>query len=397
LLEGRVDRSIEASLAEETRNLERLVEGTDPETGQTFGTQTRRIFDAYMTYSPPDQHEAFVAFIDGRPVAHSPEDPPYRLDEDETLARRWGTVTQTDRGSVDTPAGQVEYVAVPLREGDDVRGVFVAAAFRDLAAAEMREGLWAAVAVGAVMLLGGAAAVFSTARGAETPTARRGERSAEHETARSLESTFASALPRLEAALERRDLARANDDDDAAAQAQIAVISQLAMTARVSDDLLTLAQAEHPGFLIRQEFDADRLVDEVLAEGAALADRRWHLDSPGGGRIVADRSRLLQALMHFVRNAVQHTDEDDEIGIGSVVELGEIRFWVRDTGRGIPLDDQKRVFQRFYRGQHASAGAGLGLTVADAVARAHGGRVEMISGPGAGTIAGLVLPPQSLA
>jgi signal transduction histidine kinase len=96
--------------------------------------------------------------------------------------------------------------------------------------------------------------------------------------------------------------------------------------------------------------------------------------------IVADRQRLTQAVMQLARNAVQHTEEGAEIGIGSAASPVEARFWVRDTGDGVPAEYRERIFERFERGATSSPeGAGLGLAIVSAIARAHGGRVELES------------------
>jgi two-component system OmpR family sensor kinase len=136
------------------------------------------------------------------------------------------------------------------------------------------------------------------------------------------------------------------------------------------------------------------LTDDVLAKAEAIGDRRWSLDARATGTIVADRQRVTQALVQLAQNAVQHTEEGDEIGLGTFVGGGETRLWVRDTGPGIPFEEQERVFARFYRASvgRGSDGAGLGLSIVQAIARAHGGRLELASAPGSGATFTVVLP-----
>jgi two-component system, OmpR family, sensor kinase len=108
---------------------------------------------------------------------------------------------------------------------------------------------------------------------------------------------------------------------------------------------------------------------------------------------VADRQRVTQALMQLAQNAVQHTEDGDEIGLGAYVGEAETRLWVRDTGPGIPFEEQEHVFDRFYRaGDRRSDGAGLGLSIVQAIARAHGGRLELAGVPGSGATFTIVLP-----
>jgi signal transduction histidine kinase len=69
---------------------------------------------------------------------------------------------------------------------------------------------------------------------------------------------------------------------------------------------------------------------------------------------------------------------------------------VRDNGIGIPLDEQPRLFQRFFRAstarEHAVQGTGLGLSLVKAVVERHGGRVDLDSSPGKGTTVAVTLP-----
>jgi signal transduction histidine kinase len=72
-----------------------------------------------------------------------------------------------------------------------------------------------------------------------------------------------------------------------------------------------------------------------------------------------------------------------------------VRFWIRDTGEGIPLVDQKRIFERFARSSKSrrrSEGAGLGLSIVRAIAEAHCGQVLLSSQLRAGSMFTIVLP-----
>jgi two-component system, OmpR family, sensor kinase len=72
-----------------------------------------------------------------------------------------------------------------------------------------------------------------------------------------------------------------------------------------------------------------------------------------------------------------------------------VRIWVRDTGTGIAVGDQERIFQRFTRGSGAHLryrGGGLGLAIVKAIAEAHGGHVELQSRLGEGSTFTIVLP-----
>jgi signal transduction histidine kinase len=89
-----------------------------------------------------------------------------------------------------------------------------------------------------------------------------------------------------------------------------------------------------------------------------------------------------------------HTTESDVIALGSALTKGKARFWVRDTGAGIPSDQQSRIFERFARGEgrRRSEGAGLGLSIVRAIAEAHGGSVKLSSQPGRGSTFSIIIP-----
>jgi signal transduction histidine kinase len=189
-----------------------------------------------------------------------------------------------------------------------------------------------------------------------------------------------------------------DDDPEDREQTLALVMDELDRMSRIVDDLLTLAKREQPDFLQPAPFEVGALVDDVLAKASALGPRNWQLDSFVEVTIVADRQRVTQALMQLAQNAVQHTEEGDEIGLGAFVAGGEARLWVRDTGPGIPFEEQSMVFDRFYRAreERRSEGAGLGLSIVQAIAHAHGGRVELSSVPGTGATFTIVLPVRTV-
>jgi signal transduction histidine kinase len=100
-------------------------------------------------------------------------------------------------------------------------------------------------------------------------------------------------------------------------------------------------------------------------------------------------------VLNLAHNAVNHTEPDDTIALGTELSPSELRVWVRDTGTGVSLFDQTRIFDRFTRGRTARRryrGSGLGLAIVKAIAEAHGGRVELDSLPGQGSTFTIVIP-----
>jgi two-component system, OmpR family, sensor kinase len=429
VLLSRLDQRIDAELVQESRELRQLaLVGIDPATGERFGSDVERIFTVYLQRNVPSPNEAFITFVAGKPFLRSAQVVPYRLDQDPQLVARWGAVRQPDRGRVQTPAGPVEYVAVPLQRNVDTEGVFVAAVFRDLEQAEADAAVRAAGVVGlAVLLLGSllawrlagrvvdpVTALTRTARSiSESDLSRRIPVRGRDEVAQ-LAATFNEMLERLERAFgsQRRFLDDAGhelrtpltivrghlellEDDPVERRETVAlVMDELDRMGRIVNDLLLLAKREQPDFLHLDVVEVGALTEELHAKVVTLAPRRWDLESRGRGVVVADRQRLTQAMVQLAQNAVRYSGEEAPIGLGSVVADGQARFWVRDRGPGVPAEQQEQLFERFRRGpgrRHSEA-AGLGLAIVKAIAEAHHGRVEVDSRPGVGATFTVVIP-----
>jgi signal transduction histidine kinase len=427
----RLEERIDAELGQEVRELDKLTRGEDPKTGEPFGENVQRLFRVFLERNIPSRHEVVITFVDGKPFERSPlRAEPYRLDEDEELVALWGRLEEPDSGEVPTPGGRVKYLAVPITRNDgSTAGVFVVANFRDREEDELDGAIFALGGVGLAILLigsilawrlagsvlGPVRAVTNTARSiTETSLERRIPQQGSDEIAQ-LAATFNDMLDRLERAftMQRRFLddaghelrtpitiVRGNlefpDEDPEERERTVKImLDELDRMGRIVDDLLLLAQADEPDFLHLDLVDVGALTTELQTKATALANRTWRIEAVGRGIIVADRQRLTQAMIELAQNAVQHTRDGDEIALGSAVAPGgEARLWVRDSGPGIPPEDQERIFERFVRGpgDRRSRGAGLGLAIVRAIASAHGGRIELESSPESGTTVGIAVP-----
>jgi signal transduction histidine kinase len=430
VLTVQVDQRIDDYLVQEADELRQLAGGRDPVTGERFRGDVARIFDVFLERNIPVQNEAHLTFVDGLPFKRSsPYVTPYRLDRDPELVARWAGLAETERGRVlDTPEGTVDYLAVPLRSGTEVKGVFVAAFFRDRELEEINPAVWGSVGVGVVTLLIGSLLAWRVAEGvlrpvrsvsgtaqsiSESDLTRRIEVTGRDEVAE-LSATFNEMLDRLEEAFAtqrrfvddaghelrtpitviRGHLELLEEDPEERRRTLDLVMDELGRMQRIVDDLLVLAKAQQPDFLDLQTVDIAAITGELHAKASALAPRAWRLEGVGRGRVVADRQRLTQAMIQLAQNAAQHTGNGDSISLGSAVSNGEARLWVRDTGPGIQVDQQELIFRRFARGAgvRPSEGAGIGLAIVRAIADAHHGRVEVFSRPGAGSTFTVVIP-----
>lgn len=164
-------------------------------------------------------------------------------------------------------------------------------------------------------------------------------------------------------------------------------------------DLLLLARAEQPTFVAPRPVDVDALTHEVFDKVTRLGDRDFSLESVAQVTCELDPQRITQALVALADNACHYTQPGDRIGVGSRLADGELRFWVSDTGPGVSEEDRTRIFERFARGSaggHRSDGAGLGLSIVQAIAAAHDGRVELDSTPGHGATFTVVIPARGV-
>jgi signal transduction histidine kinase len=104
-------------------------------------------------------------------------------------------------------------------------------------------------------------------------------------------------------------------------------------------------------------------------------------------RVRGDRERLRQVIQNLVDNAVKYSSAGSEVRVRASADDGRIRVDVEDDGPGIPLDDQRLIFDKFARagGGAAKPGTGLGLFIARSIVEAHGGWLDVESQPDAGS------------
>ncbi|WP_031486922.1 sensor histidine kinase [Streptomyces bicolor] len=158
------------------------------------------------------------------------------------------------------------------------------------------------------------------------------------------------------------------------------------------DDLLLLARldaAEVETPLRPQEADLVELVEQ--AADAFLVTHADHpltvAPGPGSLKLRLDPQRIRQVLDNLLTNAAMHTPAGTPVSVAVSMANDTAQVRIADAGPGIPPADRERVFDRFYRVDKARSrdrgGSGLGLAVAQSLVRAHGGRIDLTSEPGA--------------
>ena len=175
-----LDNRIDDALVQEADELPEPERGRDPLTGERFDDDVRRIFEVFLDRNVPARNEAYLAFVGGRlierrdAVARS-----FGLIDHDRPHGPVGVARDPERGRVDTVAGTVDYLAVPVDARGEVRGVFVVAHFRDLEAAQLTSAVNAAIEVGLIVLLLGSVIAWRIAESVLRPvrtvttTARR--------------------------------------------------------------------------------------------------------------------------------------------------------------------------------------------------------------------------------
>jgi two-component system OmpR family sensor kinase len=165
---------------------------------------------------------------------------------------------------------------------------------------------------------------------------------------------------------------------------------------RLAEDLLVLARADDGRLpLSMSNHFVRELLDAVAGRydsQAALQGRPIEVEAPADWICIGDRLRLEQALGNLVDNALRHGE--GAIRLEALREDGTIAFRVSDEGAGFPPDFLPHAFERFSRADVArsEAGAGLGLAMVDAVARAHGGTAGAENLPGRGVAITIRVP-----
>lgn len=159
------------------------------------------------------------------------------------------------------------------------------------------------------------------------------------------------------------------------------------------EDLLLLARLDAGRPLACEPVDVTRLAMAAVEDAhAAAPGHRWLLDLPDEPvEVMGDEARLTQVLVNLLANARTHTPPATTVTTALQREGGEVILSVTDDGPGVPEALQGEAFQRFTRGdesrQRASGSTGLGLSIVESVASAHGGRVTLRSEPGHTTFA----------
>jgi signal transduction histidine kinase len=173
--------------------------------------------------------------------------------------------------------------------------------------------------------------------------------------------------------------------------------SETKRTVRLLQDLLDLARADNGQFRFRIELLlVNELVDEVVAMARKVGERTITIQADVLVEVQADRDRLKQVLINLMDNAINYSNPDQPIKIRLYEADRKACIQVIDTGVGISLVDQSRIFERFYRVDEArsrtTGGTGLGLSIVKSLVEGMGGEITVQSKLNEGSTFSIYLP-----
>jgi two-component system OmpR family sensor kinase len=165
------------------------------------------------------------------------------------------------------------------------------------------------------------------------------------------------------------------------------------------EDLLLLARLDQAREMEAKPVDLEEVVESAVASARAAGPDHPVSFTPSSDELFAlgDEPRIHQVVANLLANARAHTPAGTKIDVSIARDTDGIRVSVADNGPGLSIDDQQKIFERFYRADPSRVrvdgeGSGLGLSIVDAVMKAHGGSVTVVSELGKGATFTLFFP-----
>ena len=429
-----VDERVREDLAEELESFKHFAKEQNKRDLTATENDAAAIFDTFLRYKIPGDKTFLITTINGQFYRASPTALPQILQPNSRLIKHLAKTSQQIRGQnivSDSQVGDFLYKTEPLIINEHIAGVLIIASSTN---GERQEVLAAIAIVIQVLIFSLFIALLlawivagkvlqpirtlsKAARSiGESDLTKRIPVHGQGEMA-DLAQTFNKMMERLQKAFQTQrnfindaghelrtpiTIVRGHlellelEENPEERQATIdLVLDELDRMTRFVEDLVLLAKTEQTNFLHSETIDLAYFTEELYLKAQCLSTRKWKLEGKGQGIIIGDRQRLTQAIMNLAENATQHTTQKDTIALGTSIREQQVRLRVRDTGTGIKLKDQERIFQRFARASNSlrrSEGAGLGLAIVQAIAQSHHGRIELYSLPGIGSTFTLILP-----
>ena len=408
---ARVVSEAQARADQEIAEVSQLRDRVDPDTGRRFASVSR-LLEVFLLQNVPRDDELLVAWVEAGARYRSGQhleltsDPAFQATVEENLEEGGTFRTESRYGEL--------LVTIQPVQGRVASGALVVVTFLDDAQADLNGLLrtYAITALLSLIVITGLAAwqagrllaplgrLSDTAEEITATDLSRRLPETGNDDITALTRTVNGMLVRLEEAFvgQRQFLDDAGHelrtpltvlrghlelldqgDPQDVAETRTLLLDELDRMSRLVGDLILLAKTGRPDFLEVRPVSLEHLTHTVLAKARGLGDRAWRLDGAGEAIVQMDEQRITQAVLALADNAVKHTGPGDEVAIGSSCANGWARIWVRDSGPGVPAEDQERIFDRFARSQVSDAdeGFGLGLSIVSAIAQAHAGTVTV--------------------
>jgi signal transduction histidine kinase len=187
----------------------------------------------------------------------------------------------------------------------------------------------------------------------------------------------------------------------AAHDALVDCVEESEKVLKILNTLMDITEAEAGMMNLRRErVDLCQLAREALELYQYVAEEKkiaLHPELPSACEAEVDRTRIRQVFANLLDNAIKYTPEGGQLTVSVHPEAGEAVARFRDSGIGIPAEEQDKIWLRLYRGDKSRSqrGLGLGLSLVKAVVEAHGGNVSVASQPGQGSEFVVRLPIQA--
>jgi two-component system, OmpR family, phosphate regulon sensor histidine kinase PhoR len=197
------------------------------------------------------------------------------------------------------------------------------------------------------------------------------------------------------------DILLERDDVPAEQRSQLEVVARNGerLNRLVADLLHTARSEDGPMKVVRTRQDLADIVRasvDAAAPAAQTAGLELELEAPSTLVTRVDGQRMAQAVDNLVSNAIKYTPRGGHIEVRLALDGGRIEICVADSGIGIQASDRDRLFTRFFRARHAEEqsvqGLGLGLGIARSIVESHGGRIDIESEVGHGSVFRIRLP-----
>lgn len=390
VLLSRFDQEVETSLVEQVERLRSLARSDDPATGRPFGTDTGAIFDAYLATNDVADDEAVYTIVAARPYKSSPDAPADLLDDPE-LVDQWANLERPERRTVSTPVGSARTLAIPLRHDSRTAGVAIVAAFTEQERGEVEDRVREIAFLVGLVLLVVSLLVWSRRTGTPAQAPRPAERPA-------AALLPVAPIPFAEARPVTEPVPVVEPDPVSEPVPVVAPPLQAAedipppadppamhTLANVTDHAETTAASSELHLAV---VDLSELADRVYDKARATGEREWVLEEtspPEQQFVLADAESLSEAMRTIASDAASHTAPGDRITLGVVLRDDELRLWMHDDGTGNP-SSWHRLYTRF--------GGGNVFATVMPIARAHGGRFDVVGAPGRGATFTIVIPTE---